>query len=204
MSNGNPKAARLGFYVRRVEDIDAQIAELKEEKTGELRAAAEEGFHRGGILQMVKDRKKTPEERRAWAALLQGYRAALGMLDGTPLGDEARRQFFPRQQEPAEPAADQDLDDLPEVQQTKKPPAAPTPAEIEAARKEGAEAASAGKTIVDNPYPYDDGRRASWDEGWCQTADTDGMDIPEALKPKSKRKKQDDAANDQDDKKEAA
>jgi len=202
MTNGNQKAARLGFYVRRVEDIDARIAELKEEKTGELRAAAEEGFHRGGILQMVKDRKKTPEERRAWAALLQSYRAALGMLDGTPLGDEARRQFFPRQPEPETPAGNQEA--MPEVPQAKKPPAPPTAEEIDAARKEGAEAAGTGKTIVDNPHPYDDARRAAWDEGFCQTVDGDGMDIPDALKPKSKRKKQDDAANDQDDKKEAA
>ena len=50
------------------------------------------------------------------------------------------------------------------------------------AHAEGLEAGNAGKRIFDNPYPAGDPCRAAWDEGWCESRGSHGMDTPDALK----------------------
>lgn len=39
----------------------------------------------------------------------------------------------------------------------------------------GREAAKANHAIIENPFPWDDKRRAKWDEGWRKEAGSDGM-----------------------------
>ena len=64
---------------------------------------------------------------------------------------------------------------------------------IDDARRLGVEAARAGKAVTANPFPPRDARRAAWDEAWCQELGSDGMDIPEALRPAARKPKADDA-----------
>jgi hypothetical protein len=54
------------------------------------------------------------------------------------------------------------------------------------ARKEGREAAAAGKRVYYNPYPAGDPCRAAWDEGWCESRKSTGMDTPAAYARRSK------------------
>ncbi len=113
---------------------------------------------------------------------------ALGMLDGTPLGSWAQKKAAP---EPEEPAPDDgDAADGAEGEGAAAEPAEP-PLTAEDARRMGAEAAQGGKPVTANPFPARDPRRAAWDEAWCQNMGSDGMDIPEALRPKPKAKKGD-------------
>jgi hypothetical protein len=61
--------------------------------------------------------------------------------------------------------------------------------DVEAARKAGRDAAKAGAKIIDNPFVAGDPRRAAWDEGWCAETGSDGMEIPEAWRRSSAKKK---------------
>lgn len=201
---GNGMAARLVFYVRRVENLDEQIAELREERKAEMRAAAASGFDTKALAQMVRERRMDAAERQDYTATLQVYRAALGMLDGTPLGDLARRKFFKDQPPPSESSDQGDIED-PDAKPAAppQPPKAATQEDLDTARQEGREAAIAGKSIIDNPYGYGDARRAAYDEGWCEKADSDGMDIPKAFRRKGKPPKGNGANDDGADKKAA-
>ncbi|WP_322997473.1 hypothetical protein [Castellaniella sp.] len=57
---------------------------------------------------------------------------------------------------------------------------------MEAARQQGEQDSRDGKRIIDNPFVAGDPRRAAWDEGHCKARGSDGMDIPEAWRRKSK------------------
>lgn len=49
----------------------------------------------------------------------------------------------------------------------------------EEASELGEEAARANQPVITNPFPWDDARRARWDEGWRREAGSDGMGPPE-------------------------
>ena len=59
----------------------------------------------------------------------------------------------------------------------------PPPGNEAVARNLGRQAAKDNKPVIDNPYPHDDPRRPSWDEGWRDQAGSDGMGPPEAPAP---------------------
>lgn len=112
------------------------------------------------------------------------YRAALGMLNGTPLGEAARKRLMgklpPKPEEPSNEQASSLLKETPNTD------------DLDGARAAGRAAAGEGKRIIDNPYIAGDPRRAAWDEGWCAETGTDGMEVPEAWRRQSAKKKRGD------------
>ncbi len=196
MSNGPSSAERLRLFVERIERLEEEKRGIADDIKDVKAEAKGEGFDVATINALIKLRKMTPEKRREAEALLDTYKAALGMLDGTPLGRWALERLSPKQDEPGE------LDDeqVPPAEEAAAEPKEPEP-DSEQAAIMGREAAREGKPVTANPFPARDIRRAAWDEAWCQELGTDGMDIPDALKPTPKPKKTsgDDAPSKGDD-----
>lgn len=175
---------RLVHHVQELE----RLQQLREDAAADLKhgfqRAEMDGYDAQTLKVVLKLRTLTPEQRRERRALEAIYLAALGMLEGDPLPDEARRRLDDESRDAAskEPPADA-LDRIapPETSPPPQPQQPPLilkdPAE---ARQEGADAAGAGKRIYDNPYPAGDPCRAAWDEGWCTQRHSHGLDTPEA------------------------
>ncbi len=179
---------RLISIVERIERLEEEKANISND-IGEIkREAKSAGFDVKVINQMIRERRMDPADRAEHQALLEVYRAALGMLDGTPLGEYARKRFSEQPKPEGEAGSAPDEEAPPETRKEKAkttPPA--TPEQIAGARIEGGKAALAGAKISANPWPASDARRAAWDEGWCAEAGSDGMDIPPAFR-RSKKK----------------
>jgi uncharacterized protein (UPF0335 family) len=185
MTMGNNRSASLTGYIERIERKREEISLLKQDEKDLFTELTSAGFNGKVVRQMLRERQMTAAEREEYQADLQIYRAALGMLDGTPLGDAARKRFT-RQPKPSDTVIEDERQaEMPGVPEPVKPP---TAEQLAAARDEGAEAARAGKKVTDNPYAADDRRRSEWDTGWCQESGSDGMDIPEAWRRQSKKK----------------
>lgn len=195
MDTNGPGAARLRGVVEEIERWEEQIRELQERRAETYKRAKASGFDPKVIRAIVADRRKDQVALRDFEALKEVYRAALGMLDGTPLGEAARRRF---ERMAAAPPPDADrTEDVPEP--PPPPPAAPTVSaeDLLAARAQGAVAAKAGRKVTENPFGADDARRAAWDEGWCAEIGSDGMDIPAAFRratPAKPRRRRDEGA----------
>ena len=183
--------ARLRSFIERVEYLEARKAEIMHDIREVYGEAKSTGFDTKTIRQIVKDRKLTEAERAEREALLDLYKAAIGMLDGTPLGSSALERLTkkPKPAKPPEDEAETPDAPEPEAEETPAAPAKPTAEDIIAARAAGEKAASEGNPVTSNPHPAHDPRRAAFDEGWCSAAGTDGMDIPDAWKPTKKSKK---------------
>lgn len=191
--NASAGALLLG-YIERVERLAEEMQALKDDMKEVFAQAKAAGFDVRTMRSIIKERALSAEEREEREALLQTYRAALGMLGGTPLGEAARRRFERAMQregeeegeEPGETASrgGEDADGFYDP----AAPAAPTPEDLLAARAQGAAAAKAGRKITENPFGPRDARRAAWDEGWCAEAGSDGMDIPPAFARSKKPK----------------
>lgn len=164
---------QLRAFVERIEKLEEEKQAIAEDIKDVKAEAKSNGFDVKTINQIIKDRRKSLEQLREEEALLDLYRAALGMLDGTPLGDAARRRLAGEDPVPEDP------DDA-----GGRPSSEPDPTTIEEARERGRSAAKDGKRVIDNPFVAGDPRRAAWDEGWCERAGSDGMDIPEAWRRK--------------------
>ena len=181
------RSDRLLRFVERMEAVEGRKRALMAELGFIKKEAKLAGFDLRVIGQMMRERQVDPEERRTYLALCELYRASLGMLDGTPLGEAARRRLLP----PEPPKADDGPDQLPfdpDAEDGPKPVvSAPSADDVKAARAEGQDAAASGKPVTANPYAFDDARRAAWDEGWCAAAGSDGMDIPDAWRRKGKK-----------------
>ena len=175
-------ADRLLSLIERIERLEEEKRTLQGDIKDIFAEAKSAGFDPKVMKQMIKERKLSQDEREEWEALCQTYRAALGMLDGTPLGDAARKRFERKAEPPAGPAG--------EVPPPDAAQAVPEPSaeDIVKAKAEGAAAAKAGRRVTENPHPAGDRRRAAWDEGWCAASASDGMDIPDAWR-RSKPKK---------------
>jgi hypothetical protein len=193
--------------IEAVEKIDISIeglkAELKELK-GYRKIRIEKIRQDTGIIplvtqQMIHERRMDPPLRQSFATQVEVARAMLGMLDGTPLGDHARKAFDP----PPPRGSDTRIEDpdqgpLPDMSDPPEPNvrAEPTAADIDVARQAGREAARSGGRIGENTYPADPAKlRAAWDEGFCRENGSTGMEIPEELRRKEKKKKGDDDAS---------
>ena len=125
-------------------------------RAAELKDLAEKGLDDAGLKRRLADI----------------YRAALGMLGGTPLGEAARQRLSPP--DPGQSPEEQ----LPEPGEPEAEMIGAS--DIEAARAAGRDAFQQGVKVIANPFVAGDPRRAAWDEGWCRAAGSDGMDIPEA------------------------
>ncbi len=211
MSDGNDAPASnthlLGFVERleRLARQKATIAEMEKETIAEAKSV---GYDAPTLKKVVKARILTAEQiekasaaERERQALFEIYCASLGMLDGTPLGDAAREKLAKDMPPPPEPKKgrrkrpDYEVNDDPPEAVAEPPPAKLGPEEINAAREQGAQAHRDGVSVLKNPFVAGDPRRASWDEGWCSDAGSDGMDIPAAYRRNTK-KKDDDAKPD--------
>jgi len=194
--SSNSAADRLMSFVLRIETLDEEkralmidIAEVKKE-------AKSAGFDTKVITQMLKERRMSENERQEWQALCETYRAALGMLDGTPLSDKARKRLLGS--EPKSKSGDGTSDSADQTSATDDVPPAPTITEptaedLIAAQAQGAAAAKSGRRVTENPHPFDDKRRAAWDEGFCAASGSDGMDVPPAWRRASKKSGSDSA-----------
>lgn len=184
---------RLLAYVERIELLEAEKKDITDAIKDVKAEARNFGFDVPTINAIVKLRKLSQQQREEQEALLDIYKAALGMLFDTPLGEAARRRLA----KPKDDADDQDDESAPdEPEDARADPFAGV--SIDDARAQGREAAQQGVAVTKNPFPAGDARRAAWDEAWCAALGTDGMDIPEAFrrKPAEKPKKDDDEGGD--------
>lgn len=190
----------LSGYVERFESIYRHLATYKameQELTAEVKGV---GFDATTVKRVVKARMKSADEilkeqeaRAEKEALFEIYCASLGMLDGTPLGDAARDRLAKEFKEKPSPKPKKDkgaaAGDEPEIDEVVPPPPAKaiSPEDIAAARDVGGQAHRDGVSVLKNPYVAGDPRRASWDEGWCAAAGSDGMEIPAAYRRAKKK-----------------
>ena len=188
---------RILSFIERLERLLEEIAELREDVKMVKAEAGSEGFDVKTIMALVKLRAMTPEDRAEREALLDLYKAAIGMLDGTPLGQAAINRIMHPPKPPPPPAASPDASGGAPHDSGAEAPAEPAPeapaeappeppigkADIDEARRRGAADAKDGVKVLANPYVAGDPRRAAWDEGWCREMGSDGMDLPAALRP---------------------
>ncbi len=175
---GGIAAEHLESLIKRVENLEEQKAEIANDIKEVFAEARGHGFDPKTMKHMIKLRKMDAQEREEYEALIDIYKAALGMLDGTPLGEAAiKRLAKDKDEEPIAPPAAQEDETT-----------------IEEAREMAREAASEGKPVTSNPFPARDPRRAVYDEEWCKAAGSDGMELPEAWRRASKRKAEDEKA----------
>jgi uncharacterized protein (UPF0335 family) len=188
--NGGAAADMLVDFIESIESLEDEKRRIAEEIKGVKARAKSAGFDAKVLTQMLRERRMSHIEREEFQALCEMYRAALGMLNGTPLGEAARKRLMgklpPKPDEPNEELASPASDE-------------PSSADdLDAARAAGRAAAREGKRIIDNPYIAGDPRRAAWDEGWCAETGTDGMEVPEAWRRQSAKKKRGDGKPDGD------
>lgn len=178
----NVAADQLRLFIERVERLEEEKKGIADDIRDVYAEAKSNGYDTKTIREIVKLRRMEPHARREREALLDTYKAALGMLDGTPLGRWALERL-------SKPDAEPDAGDG----ESKPPAPEPEPmapeTTVEEAKLAGAAAAREGQPVTANPFPARDVRRAAWDEAWCQELGSDGMEIPDALKPTPKPKK---------------
>ena len=171
-----PNDLSLPSVVAAIEEIEeekrqlgARIAAIKKQACGPGR------LDKTALNEILRERKMPPARRRILKQSLELYRAALGMLDGTPLGEHARAAAA--KGAPLGEAEDTGDETLAET----------TAADLDQARAAGEASAKAGQAILENPFVAGDPRRAAWDEGWCRASGSDGMDIPAYLRRAPKK-----------------
>lgn len=197
MGNGPVAADELRLLIERIERLEEEKKGIADDIKDVYGEAKSRGFCPKTMKRIVALRKLKPDERREIEAMLDTYKAALGMLDGTPLGNWAieRLKREPKKPDEAENAAKpQDEGEAPESGEDEVQADPLAGVTVDEARRMGGEAARAGEDVTRNPFPARDPRRAAWDEAWCQELGSDGMDIPEALRPAPKRKAEPEAA----------
>jgi uncharacterized protein (UPF0335 family) len=107
MSLGHNSAGgeRLKLLVERIVRLEEEKAQLAADIADIYSEADGQGFDRKALRAVVKKARMSASERRAareTEELIEVYSAAIGMLDGTPLG-EAARERLSRRPPPAEP-----------------------------------------------------------------------------------------------------
>ena len=80
---------RLRLLIERVERLEEEKAGIAEDIRGVYGEAKAVGYDAKIMRQIVRLRKMTPDDRAEMEMLLDTYKAALGLLVGTPLGDAA-------------------------------------------------------------------------------------------------------------------
>lgn len=191
MRANDTAAGQLRSIVERIVRLEEEKAEIADLIKAVYAEAKGTGFDAKALRRIVKEARETASDREARheaEALLEVYRAALGMLDGTPLGDAARKRLLPDEPEPDRDEREGDGGGA-VAASTPPPSGAMSEGEVAAAREAGERAAGEGERIIDNPFVAGDPRRAAWDEGYCACAGSDGMDIPKAFRRAEKPRK---------------
>lgn len=193
---GGIAAERLRSFIERLERMDEEIDALKQDRKQIVQEAKSTGFDARTIAEILKLRKLSPDERDEREALLDIYKAALGMLADTPLGAAAIKRLSPKPP-PRPDGEDPDGEDddagsaappSDDIEEALAPPSGTPEPTVEEAHAMGAAAAAAGQPVTANPFPAGDRRRAAWDESWCHASGSDGMDLPEAWRRARKPK----------------
>jgi uncharacterized protein (UPF0335 family) len=137
----------LRSLLERIERLAEERKTLAEDIKDIFAEAKSAGYDVKTMRRMLRERAMTDAERQEQYALDEIYRAALGMLDGTPLGDAARRRLVrppPPDDDTASegraPDAAPSPDDGDAAPDTGEP-APPTAEDIAAAKAEGGAAA---------------------------------------------------------------
>lgn len=169
---------RLLSFIERIERLEEEKKSIADDIKDVKAEAKGVGFDVATINEIIKQRKLSPDQRAEKEALLDLYKASIGMLDGTPLGEAAIKKLSG--DKPAKPPEENPDSNGEQTQEDKILP----DKSLDDAKAMGAKAASDGVEVTKNPFPARDPRRAAWDEAWCHAKGTDGMDIPDAWKPK--------------------
>jgi uncharacterized protein (UPF0335 family) len=80
-------------YIERAERLAEEMQALRDDMKEVFAQAKAAGFDVRTMRSIIRERALSAEERAEREALLQSYRAALGMLGDTPLGEAARARF---------------------------------------------------------------------------------------------------------------
>lgn len=196
MSIGGAAGEKLRALIERVERLEEEKSAIQADISQVYSEAKSSGFDVKTMRAIVKLRKLDPVQREEQDALLDIYKAALGMLYDTPLGEAARRRLEKRP--PRRDDGQTDIEDMPppppDEPAEPAPPSGDPEADIARAREMGEEAARSGQPVTANPFPARDPRRAAWDEAWCRAAGSDGMDLPDAWRRSKKPKKPDEGS----------
>lgn len=188
MADGAIASDELRLMIERIERLEEEKKGIADDIRDTYNEAKSRGFDPKTMRAIVRLRKMDVNDRREAEALLDTYKAALGMLDGTPLGRWALERLEKDDDKEPPAKSDDDGDDAAGDDTPEAPPSEPEP-DVDEAKAMGTAAAREGKPVTSNPFPARDLRRAAWDEAWCAELGSDGMDIPDALKPKPKPKK---------------
>lgn len=189
-------AHELLSIIDRLERLEGQKRDIADDIRDVKGEAKARGYDLKAIEKILKERAETEEQkrrRRETDDIADVYRAALGMLDGTPLGESARQRLSPP------PEGEERAPESGEEPETSERSAVITPDDIAAAKDAGKQAFRDGQRVIANPYIAGDPRRAAWDEGWCFEAGSDGMDIPSAWRRATKKKPADDESEKEGD-----
>jgi uncharacterized protein (UPF0335 family) len=196
---GGVAADQLRSLIERIERLEEEKAGIANDIKEVFAEAKGNGFDTKTMKQIIRLRKMDQPERDEHEALLDIYKAALGMLNGTPLGESALRKLSGDKPKDGSMKDGQCGEAAADEKSAEKKPKKPGPT-IDDAREMARKAASEGKPVTDNPFPARDPRRAAWDEEWCRSTGTDGMELPEAWRKTPKRQEKEEA----DDNEEAA
>lgn len=106
MADGNVAAEQLRLFLERIERLTEEKKGIADDIRDVFAEAKGSGFDSKTMREILKLRAMDPESRREREALLDTYKAALGMLDGTPLGKWAIERLQKSAEEP-EPSPDE-------------------------------------------------------------------------------------------------
>lgn len=87
--NSNATDDRLRLLIERVERLEEEKKGIADDIKDVYAEAKAVGYDAKIMRQIVRLRKMKPDDRAEMEALLDTYKAALGLLVGTPLGDAA-------------------------------------------------------------------------------------------------------------------
>lgn len=85
--NSNATDDRLRLLIERIERLEEEKKGIADDIRDVYAEAKAVGYDAKIMRQIVKLRKMKPDDRAEMEALLDTYKAALGLLVGTPLGD---------------------------------------------------------------------------------------------------------------------
>lgn len=213
IGKNTPIAAELQSFVDRVENLNAQIKGLQDDKSAVLAEAKSKGFSKRRLAEVIKIRAMKPQDRQEAEAELDIYLHALGLESTPPLlrymaragTDTAVRQtvleammgFVPphglgyitvtmegkpvrlSRNKAGEVEMHEVIDrpaPIPGTSRKQTKPKADVPdCTAEQAEELGRTYARDNRPIIDNPFPFGDGRRPRFDKGWRLETGNDGM-----------------------------
>lgn len=80
---------QLRSIIERIERLEEEKKAISDDITDVYAEAKGNGYDVKALRTIVRERKQDPSERAEHESVLDVYRRALGMLNGTPLGDAA-------------------------------------------------------------------------------------------------------------------